>query len=537
MDGLMMDYPLTVDHLIERAGRLFPTVPLASRLPDGSISRTTYGEVRRRAHRLAGALRRLGIERGDRVATLAWNHHRHLEAYFGVPLAGAVFHTLNPRLHPDDLAYIATHARDRVLLVDDVLLPALERFRDRAPFEHVVVWSHGDAAPEGTLDYEELIAPEADEIAIPRFDENEAVGMCYTSGTTGRPKGVLYSHRAIVLHSLMSATKSGLGIGQGDVLCPVVPMFHVNAWGLPFTGTLVGCTQVFPGPRLDAESLLGLYEQEDVTISAGVPTIWMGILEALEREPDRWKLEPINMIVGGSAAPESLIRAFDRHGLNLIHAWGMTETTPLGTVSSLKRALLDLPEDERYAIRAKQGLPSAFVDARVMGPAGEAPWDGETMGELEVRGPWVAASYFETPDLADKWSPDGWFRTGDVATIDADGYVKITDRVKDLIKSGGEWISSVDLENALMGHAAVREAAVIAARDPKWDERPLAIVVLKEGASATADDLRGYLEPKFAKFWIPDAFVFVDEIPRTAAGKFLKSALRDRFGDELAKGS
>ena len=527
MDGLMMDYPLTVPLLLDRAALYFPEVEVVSRRPDRSLARSSYAEVRRRAHQFAGALDRLGVGRGDRVATLSWNHVRHLEAYFGVPLTGSVLHTLNPRLAADELAYVMNHAGDSVLLVDDVLLPVLERLRGKVSLKHVVVWTNGTQAPEGMIDYEELIAPEPEEFAGPRLDEREAACMCYTSGTTGRPKGVVYSHRAIVLHSLASAMTDGLAIGQREVLCPVVPMFHVNGWGLPFTATMVGCKQVLPGPHLDPESLLDLYVQEGVTLSAGVPTIWMGILQALETEPDRWTLGAIRMVVGGSAAPESMIRGFDRHGLRVVHAWGMTEMTPLGTVSWLKRSLEGLSEDQRYAYRAKQGLPVPFVETRIMGQTGQVPWDGEAMGELEVRGPWVASAYYQAPELTSKWSDDGWFRTGDVATIDPEGYVKITDRTKDLVKSGGEWISSVDLENALMGHPAVAEAAVIAAKHPKWDERPVAVVVVRDGASVTAGELRAFLEPKFAKFWLPDEFVFASQIPRTAAGKFQKSTLRE----------
>jgi acyl-CoA synthetase (AMP-forming)/AMP-acid ligase II len=533
VDGLMMDYPLTVPQLLDRAARYFPGVEVVSRRPDRSLARSSYSQVRHRAHQLASALTRLGLGRGDRVATLGWNHTRHLEAYFGVPLMGGVLHTLNPRLSPTDLAYVVSHAGDSVLLADDVLLPVLEQFRQEVGLKHVVVWTNGTQVPERMIDYEELIAREPGEFAGPRLDEREAAAMCYTSGTTGRPKGVVYSHRAIVLHSLASAMTDGLAIGQQEVLCPVVPMFHVNGWGLPFTGTMVGCKQVLPGPHLDPESLLGLYDQEGVTISAGVPTIWLGILQALEKDPDRWQPGPIRMVVGGSAAPESLIRGFDRHGLRVVHAWGMTEMTPLGTVSWLKRSLQELPEDQRYAYRAKQGLPPPLVETRIMGETGAAPWDGEAMGELEVRGPWVASGYYQAPEITGKWSDDGWFRTGDVATIDPEGYVKITDRTKDLIKSGGEWISSVDLENALMGHPAIAEAAVVAAKHPKWDERPVAVVVVKEGASVTAGELRAFLEPRFAKFWLPDEFVFTDQIPRTAAGKFQKSTLRHQYSGLL----
>ena len=525
----MMDYPLTVPLLLDRAARYFPEVEVVSRRPDRSLERSSYGEVRRHAHQLAGALARLGVGRGDRVATLGWNNARHLEAYFGVPLMGGVLHTLNPRLSPADLIYIVNHAGDSVLLVDDVLLPVLEQVRGQVNLKHVVVWTDGTQAPGGMIDGAELIAAEPEEFAGPRLDELEAAAMCYTSGTTGRPKGVVYSHRAIVLHSLASSGPDCLAIGQREVVCPVVPMFHVNAWGLPFTATMAGCKQVLPGPHLDPESLLDLYAQEDVTFTAGVPTIWLGMLQALEKEPDRWKLGAIRMVVGGSAAPESLIRGLDRHGLQVVHGWGMTEMTPIGTLSWLKRSLEELPEDQRYGYRAKQGLPAPFIDTRIMGPSGEEPWDGEAMGELEVRGPWVASGYYRAPEFTGKWSDDGWFRTGDVATIDSEGYVKITDRTKDLIKSGGEWISTLDLENALMGHPAVAEAAVIAAKHPKWDERPVAVVVAKEGASVTAEELRAFLEARFAKFWLPDEFVFIKEIPRTAAGKFQKSALREKY--------
>lgn len=533
MDGLMMNYPLTVPYLLERVARYFPGVEVVSRRPDRSIARSNYAEVRRRAYQLAGGLARLGVNRGDRVASLGWNHARHLEAYFGVPLMGGVLHTLNPRLPIEDLVYVVNHAGDSVLLVDDVLLPVLEQVRGQVSLKHIVVWTNGTTAPPGMVDYEEFIEPQSAGFAAPHLDEREAACMCYTSGTTGRPKGVVYSHRAIVLHSLASAMTDGLAIGQREVLCPVVPMFHVNGWGLPFTATLVGCKQVLPGPHLDPESLLDLYVAEGVTVSAGVPTIWLGILQALEKEPDRWRLGPVRMVVGGSAAPESLIRGFDRHGLRAVHAWGMTELTPLGTVSWLKRSLDDLPADQRYAYRATQGLPAPLVETRVMASAGEAPWDGQTMGELEVRGPWVASAYHQAPEHVEKWSGDGWFRTGDVATIDPEGYVKITDRTKDLVKSGGEWISSVDLENALMGHPAVAEAAVIAAKHPKWDERPVAVVVLKQGASATAEELRAFLEPKFPKFWLPDEFVFNTQIPRTGVGKFQKTTLRDQYGGIL----
>jgi len=527
-----MDYPLTLTHLIERAGTLFADEEIVSRLPDRTLHRYSYGDLRGRSWALAGGLRQAGLERGDRVATLMWNHYAHLEVYFGAPLAGGVFHTLNPRLHPDDIAYIIEHADDRFLIVDDVFLPVFDKLKDAVDLERVfVVPLTGEPIPEGLESYESLLASSPGDVELPDLDEHEAAGMCYTSGTTGHPKGVVYSHRALVLHTLASAMADTLGLRQADTLCPVVPMFHVNAWGLPFTATMVGMKQVHPGPYLDAESLLELYERERVTVTAGVPTIWFDVLRALENDPDGWELPEMRMIVGGSAVPESLIRGFDRHGQRVIQAWGMTETTPLGSVSHLKPKLHDLSLDQQYAYRARQGIPAPFVEIRIMTDEGLAPWDGEAVGELQVRGPWVASRYHDLPDERDKWTADGWFRTGDVAAIDPEGYIRITDRLKDLINSGGEWISSVDMENALMGHPDVEEAAVIAIPHSKWVERPLAVVVAKAEASPSEQSLRGYLQETFADWQTPDAFVFVDEIPRTSVGKFKKRALREQFRD------
>lgn len=528
----MMRFPLTLDHLLERAGKLFGKSEIVSRLPDKRLDRHTYRDFRERALALGGALQRLGLRRGERVATLMWNHYAHLEAYFAVPCAGGVLHTLNLRLHPDDIGYIANDAGDRFLVVDDILLPLYDKFRAHTKFEKIIVVPlAGSSVPAEYENYEALIARSTPLIPL-ALDEDDPAGMCYTSGTTGKPKGVVYSHRSIVLHSFATATVDYMGVSHGDAVCPVVPMFHVNAWGVPFTAVMMGSKLVFPGPHLDAESLLDLYQSERVTLTAGVPTIWMAILQALEREPQRWKLaRGMRMVVGGAAAPEAMIRAFDKFGLRVLHGWGMTETSPVGTVSFLKRELDGLSAEEQYAVRAKQGVALPFFEARGMGDQGEAPWDGKTMGELQVRGPWVAASYHDLAQESDKWTADGWFRTGDIVTIDPAGYVKITDRIKDLVKSGGEWISSVDLESALAGHPKVAEAAVIAVPHPQWGERPLAIVVLKPGESVTDGELRDFLAPKFAKFWLPDGFAFVSEIPRTSTGKMMKAKLREQFKD------
>jgi len=539
MHGLTMDYQLTVPALLRRTEALYPGRPVVSRRPDGSLHRYTYGECLGRARRLAVALQRLGVGTGTRVATLCWNHYRHLEAYFAVPLAGAVLHTLNLRLHPDELAYIAAHAEDRVLLVDASLLPLLESFRARAGFRHVVVLSDGDAPPADMLDYEALLAA-ADEAAFRPVEPNEhsPAAMCYTSGTTGRSKGVVYSHRAVVLHSMATAMAGSFGLTESDVVLAVVPLFHANAWGLPFTAALTGAGLVFPGEHPDARSLLELCHAEGVTFSAGVPTVWLGVLEALDADPARYDLSRLRTIViGGAAAPESLIRGLeDRHGLKAITSWGMTELAPVGTVGRLTTEGRALPADERHAIRMKQGQPGALLELRVRNDAGEVPWDGVTMGELEVRGAYVASAYYRPEEDGDWFTEDGWFRTGDIATIDRMGYLEIRDRSKDLIKSGGEWISSVALEGALMGHPSVAEAAVVAVPHPRWSERPVAAVVLREGRTATAQELRAHLAERFPEWWLPDEIVFLSAIPRTSTGKFLKSSLRDQLRDRYRSG-
>ncbi len=532
MNGLMMHFPLTITAMIRRAEALHGHKEVVSRLPDKSYHRYTYRDATRRAKRLAAALARLGVQSGDRVATLCWNHSQHLEAYLGITGSGAVVHTLNPRLHPDDLAYIANDAQDKILLVDDVLLPLWDKFRDRVSVERTIVVSARRAVPPGTIHYETLLEQADDRgYEYPDLEEDEAAAMCYTSGTTGRPKGVLYSHRAIVLQSLALGMVDTLALCEADVVVPVVPMFHVNAWNIPFVCTLLGAKQVYIGPHLDPASLLDVLQQERATVTSGVPTIWLGVLQLLDKKPGAYDLSSLRAIItGGSAAPLSMIEGFqERHGLKVIQAWGMTEMTPMGSIANVPCDLRQSPPAEQYAFRAKQGLPAPFVEIRARGANGLVPWDGNTVGELEVRGPWVARAYYNCPEGAASFTEDGWFRTGDMVTIDARGCICICDRAKDVIKSGGEWISSVALENALMGHPAVAEAAVIAVEHAKWQERPLAVVVLKEGRTATATELLAYLEERFAKWWLPDAVVFVREIPRTTAGKFLKRALREQY--------
>ena len=532
MRGLMMDYQLTVSSLLRRAESLYGHREIVSRLPDRTLHRCTYADVVRRTRQLALALRRLGLERGDRVATICWNHHQHLEAYLGLPAAGYVSHTLNLRLHPDELAYIVNHAGDRVLLVDKVLLPLYEKIRQGVNLEHVIVVSEEGGAPEGMLDYEALLAAEDPAgYEYPEIDENDAAAMCYTSGTTGRSKGVVYSHRSIVLHTLGAALPDALGPTERDVLLAVVPMFHANAWGLPYVCTMVGTKQVLPGPHLDPKSILELLQDERVTVTAGVPTIWAGILQYLEQHPGEYDLSRIRLMpCGGSALPESMIRTYqERYGLTLLHAWGMTETSPVGTCAHLPPELENAPADERYAYRARQGRPVPLVEIRARSADGLVRWDGQSMGELEVRGPWVAASYYDAPDGAAQFTDDGWFRTGDIVTISPRGCITIQDRAKDLVKSGGEWISSVALESRLMAHPDVAEAAVIAIADPKWQERPLAVVVAKPGRTVTREALREFLAPSFPSWWLPDDVVFVDALPRTTVGKLQKNALRDQF--------
>ena len=530
LNGLMMDdFQLSLTVLVERAERLNSGSAVVSRRPDGSVRRTTLGECAQRARRLASGLADLGVGDGDRVATLLWNQTEHLELYFAVPLMGAVIHTLNPRLSPDDLSYIAADAKDRVVVVDETLIHVLESID--YDFEQVIVVSDSGASSAGTIEYESLIA-ESEQMIWPCINERQAAAMCYTSGTTGRPKGVIYSHRALVLHSLVFALPDALGISSRDVILPAVPMFHVNGWNLPFTAALTGATLVLPGPRLDAVSLLDLLEGERVTFTAGVPTVWMAVLQAVDAEPDRWDLHSLGQVnLGGAAVPASLIAGFERHGLTIIQGWGMTETSPLGTLSRLPADLESLAPDDQYEYRARQGTPIPLIEIRARADNGALiPWDDQAMGELEIRGPWVAAAYHGGMG-GDKFTDDGWFRTGDVVRINERGCMRICDRAKDLVKSGGEWISSVDLENELMAHTAVAEAAVIAVPDKKWGERPLAAVVLRDGMQASPEELRDHLGSGFARWQLPDRIEFIEAIPRTATGKFKKTALRERFAE------
>ncbi len=536
MRGLMMDVQLTIPTILRRAESLFSKKEIVTCLPNRSIHRYTYRDFGRRTKKLAAALHQLGIRRGDRVATLCWNHYQHLEAYFAVPCMGAVMHPLNIRFSADELAYIVNHAEDKIIIVDEVLLPLFEKFKQAINVSAVIVISQsGEPTPGGYLNYEDVVAG-GDETRFEPFegDEHTAAFMCYTSGTTGKPKGILYSHRSIVLHAIsMMLTCVGVGITESDVVLPMVPMFHAGAWGLPYNSAFTGATQVFPGPYLDAESLLQLFEAERVTFTGGVPTVLMSILHKLDAHPGRYKLSLRCIALGGSAMPRFLIKAFhERYGIPVLHTWGMTELSPLGTTAVVTSELEQATQEEQYDHATKQGYPVPFLEIRGRNDQGLVPWDGETPGELEVRGPCVAASYYRDTESHSKFTADGWLKTGDIATISPDGCIEIKDRSKDVIKSGGEWVSSVALESALMCHPSVLEAAVIGVPDEKWMERPFAYVVPKEGQTISPAELKEFLTGKFAKFWIPEGYAFIDAIPKTSVGKFLKSALRERYERE-----
>jgi len=532
MQSTMMRDALSLNQLLERAGKLFAQSQIVSRLPDKSLVRHSFADFHRRARQLASALRAAGLQKGERVATLCWNHHAHLECYFGIPAAGGVMHTLNLRLSPDDIAWIANHAKDRFLIVDDILLPLLEQIRAKVKFEKVIVFPFsGKPVPTEFTNYEAYLAAAPTGFEYADHDENDPVSMCYTSGTTGRPKGVAYSHRSTIIHTLVGAMPDFWGLSAKSSVMPATPMFHANCWGIPYACVMLGTKLVFPGPHLHPEDLLSLMAAEQPSYVLGVPTIWMSMAQLLESNPQKYKLPPgVRMLVGGAAMPEALIRTYAKHGASVTQGWGMTEMSPLGTVSYLKPELQDANEDEKFRRYASAGVPVPLVDLRIIGNDGdEQPWDGQSVGEIQVRGPFITGSYHEVAPEPEKFTADGWLRTGDVAAIDAHGYVRIADRTKDLIKSGGEWISSVDMENSLMGHAAVQEAAVIAVADAKWGERPLACVVLRPDRKASADELRTHLSGAFAKWQLPERFEFLEAIPRTSTGKFWKVKLREMF--------
>ena len=531
--NLMMNYPLTLTHFFERSRRLWPQKRLATRVPGQPLFRYTYADFAERTLRLAGVLRELGVKKGDRVATLAWNSHRHLELYWAAPCSGAVLHTLNLRLAPQDLTFIINHAADSVIFADASLWPILEGIRDRIPSVRAIVIM-GDApeprVPAALPEYEALLAAASPLRRWPTLDETDAAGMCYTSGTTGNPKGVVYTHRAMFLHCLAQAMTDSFGISEDDTLLHIVPMFHANSWCLPFTAVMVGSTQIFAGPNPQPRDICELVQREKVTFTGAVPTVWIAVKELCEKEG--WDISSLRTIaIGGSAAPKAMQLAYRRQfGVTMSHAWGMTEMTPLGTIARLKSYMKQWPEDAQYEVRARVGYPSVGVDARIVDEEGrELPWDGASMGELQVRGPWVVSAYYDNPESAERFTADGWFRTGDVATIDAEGYVQITDRTKDLIKSGGEWISSVDVENLIMSHPKVLEAAVIAVPHPKWVERPLACVVPKPGQTLEPGEIVDFLRPRLAKWALPDEVLIIDAVPKTSVGKFDKKVLRERY--------
>jgi fatty-acyl-CoA synthase len=523
MQGLMMDMPLQISQLIRHADRHHGAVEIVSKTVDGgTIHRYTYREAHARARKLANALKRLGVQPRDRVATLAWNSFRHFEIYYAVAGSGAVIHTINPRLFPDQIGYIANHAEDKVVFYDTTFAPLVEKLKPQV--KSVKHWVAMDDS------YEELLAPETDRYEWPLFDEHTAACLCYTSGTTGNPKGALYSHRSTLIHAYASALPDALNISARDVVLPVVPMFHVNAWGLPYACALSGTKLVFPGQHLDGKSLHELFEKEEVTMSAGVPTVWLGLLNFMKEQKLRFSTLK-RVVIGGSACPPAMLRTFqDQYGVSVLHAWGMTEMSPLGTATTFKAKHMKWVEDERAKLQCKQGRALFGVDLRIVGEDGqELPWDGKAFGDLQVRGPWIIKSYFK----GEGGDPlkEGWFPTGDVCTIDADGYIQVTDRSKDVIKSGGEWISSIDLENIAVAHPAIAEAAVIGVKHPKWDERPIVVAVKKPGQDVSREELLKFYEGKIAKWWMPDDVVFVKELPHTATGKLSKLTLRQQMKD------
>ncbi|MGE5333442.1 MAG: long-chain fatty acid--CoA ligase [Nitrososphaerota archaeon] len=539
----MMDYPLTLQYAADRAKSYFANREIVTLTADGA-ERTTYGKVYDRSRQLASALDKLGIRQGDRVGTLAWNTARHFELYVAVPCMGAVLHTLNMRLPLDQLSFIINDAADRMIFVDADLLPVLEKLAGNMPSVEYIVVMNGQASPTAEnlpkmLDYEELLATGSPDFQWPTLDERAPAAMCYTSGTTGNPKGVVYSHRSSLLHALAVTQADTIALSERDVAMPLVPMFHVNAWGLPHAGLLVGSKLVLPGRFMIPDRLAQAMADEGVTLSAGVPTLWIGLLQLMAKQPDLRFPKLNRVVIGGSACPVSLIQALQEKDIPVLHAWGMTETSPIGTVSRLLSSLEQLPPEEQIAYRAKQGRVVPGVELRIVDLAtGQVvPPDGTTFGEIQVRGPWITGSYYHdaNTDQGQEKFVDGWFRTGDVATMDAEGYVQIVDRTKDVVKSGGEWISSVTLENEIMGHPQVMEAAVIALPHPKWQERPVAVVVPKPEAAGqlTEADIISYLEPRVAKWWLPDRVIFVEAIPKTSVGKFDKKVMRQQMAAQV----
>ncbi len=526
----MMNVPLTISSMIERAEKLFPKKEIVSRTHD-TITTLTYKQLGERTRRLSSALQKLGIKEGERVGTLAWNHHRHVEAYFAIPSIGSVLHTINIRLSAQHISYIIGHAEDRILLVDEDLVPLVEKIQSELlTVQAYIIMTDKKELPETSLEpvyhYEQLLTEgDPDFQFLKDMDENTPAGMCYTSATTGNPKGVVYTHRSTVLHCMALGLADTAALSESDVAMAIVPMFHVNAWGLPFAATWFGSKQVLPGPMFTPKILLEMIQDEKVTLAAGVPTIWLGVLQELEN--NNYDLSSMKRILcGGAAAPKSVIAAFEqKHNVPFVHAYGMTETSPLVTLARLKSYETDLSYEEQLEIRSKQGYLVPGVEMKVVGVNREVKWDGAEMGELCLRAPWIAASYYNDERTVEGFR-DGWLYTGDVVTVDEEGCVKIVDRTKDVIKSGGEWISSVDLENALMAHEAVFEAAVVAVPHPQWQERPVACVVQKQNSSVTKEELYEFLRPQFAKWWLPDDIVFMEEIPKTSVGKFLKQALR-----------